>query len=212
MKPVRQCVVGVDFDNTLITYDDLLHTVAVQQELIEPIVDKSKKGVRNQIRRLPNGEIIWRRLQALAYGSRISEARLIDGVRTFFEHCKRLNVTVYIVSHKTEFSRYDETRTNLREAALGWMAANQFFHADGLGLSSDTVFFSGTRREKVARIRQLGCTHFIDDLEETFQEDTFPAGVEKILYTRQRPRADLPGVKVMTTWEGICGYFFEQRT
>ena len=32
------------------------------------------------------------------------------------------------------------------------------------------------------RIRALGCTHFIDDLEEVFLEPSFPSDVHKILF------------------------------
>jgi hypothetical protein len=45
------------------------------------------------------------------------------------------------------------------------------------------VYFEGTRTEKIARIVALGCTHFIDDLEEVFDDPAFPSGVERLLLT-----------------------------
>ena len=201
-------IIGVDFDNTLVTYDELLHTVATQRRLSPASAPKSKKSIRDYVRQLPDGEIEWQKLQAIAYGPLIKEAKLIDGVQAFFELCKRNGVKAYIVSHKTEFSRYDETRTNLRTAALGWMAANGFFRTDGLGLAHDAVFFSATRQEKIEQIRQLGCTHFIDDLEETFLEESFPVGVERILYVPHRQSETQPDMKVVTSWQEIGEYFF----
>lgn len=200
-------IIGVDFDNTLVTYDELLHKIAVQRGLIPASAPKSKMSIRDYIRHLPDGEIEWQKLQAIAYGPLIKEAKLIDGVQAFFELCKRNGVKAYIVSHKTEFSRYDETRTNLRTAALGWMAANGFFRTDGLGLAPDAVFFGATRQEKIEHIRALGCTHFIDDLEETFREPTFSAGVEKFLYA-PHGHAPLPSVTVVATWQALCEHFF----
>ena len=47
----------------------------------------------------------------------------------------------------------------------------------------DDVYFSETREGKVRKISELGCTHFIDDLKEVFQEPKFPRGVKKILFT-----------------------------
>jgi hypothetical protein len=208
MNVAHECIIGVDFDNTLVTYDELLHSLAVQQGLIHPTAEKNKKCIRDQIRQLPDGEIEWQRLQALAYGPRIVEARLIDGVWRFFKLCKQNKVKVYIISHKTEFANYDETHTNLRKAALDWMVANHFFQEEGFGLSPETVFFGAIRQEKIEYIKKLNCTHFIDDLEETFFEETFPSNVEKILFAPHPQPADLPGVKVVTSWQEVSDYFF----
>ena len=205
-------IVGVDFDNTLVSYDDIIHKVAVQQGLITSGMKKSKKDIRDRIRQLPDGEMKWQRLQAIVYGSRMEEARLIDGVQTFFEFCKLYKVRVYIISHKTEFAKFDETRTNLRAATLTWMRINSFFEADGFGLSQENVYFESTRREKIERIKHLRCTHFIDDLEETFLENSFPTNVEKILYAPHMQHSSLPGVRVFTTWEEISDYFFDARS
>ena len=205
-------IIGVDFDNTIVSYDDIMHRVAVQRGLIHPSVRKSKKHIRDSIRKLPDGEIEWQKLQGIVYGSRMGEARLIEGVQTFFNLCKQNKVAVYIVSHKTEYANFDETRTNLRLAALAWMRKNSFFETDGLGLSQENVYFESTRREKIKRIRNLGCTHFIDDLEETFLEDSFPTNVEKILYAPHMQYSSLPGVRVVTTWEEISDYFFDARS
>jgi hypothetical protein len=204
-------IVGVDFDNTIVDYSDVMHSAAVRQGLISPGVRQSKKDIRDAIRHLPDGEIKWQKLQAIVYGPMMGAASLIDGVRTFFELCKQHKVRAYIVSHKTEFARRDETSTNLREAALAWMSENGFFEADGMGLSRHDVYFESTRREKIERIRRLGCTHFIDDLEETFLEESFPADVEKILYAPHVQHSSLQGVKVAATWKEICDYFFDAR-
>jgi hypothetical protein len=54
--------------------------------------------------------------------------------------------------------------------------------APDTGLGPEAVRFAETRRDKVALIRAWGCTHFVDDLEETFREPDFPAGVQRLLY------------------------------
>jgi hypothetical protein len=204
----RSIVVGVDFDNTIINYDELLHTVAVERNLIPPDLRKSKRAIRDYIRQLPQGEIEWQKVQAVVYGVRIREARLIQGFRNFVTHCRFEKIPIYIISHKTEFAGYDETKTNLRLAALDWMAVNDFFDSPGLGFSKSEVFFGATRLEKIEYIRQLGCTHFVDDLEETFGEKTFPVNVSKILFASDGNRADLPNIQVASHWLDIYGYFF----
>jgi len=200
--------VGIDFDNTIVTYDEALGRIARERGLIGGEAAQTKKEIRDQIRRLPGGEIEWQKCQALLYGSRIGEAQLIEGVVEFFQRCWEEGVKVYVVSHKTEFSRFDTTGTNLRKAALEWMAANGFFEAEGLGLSRDGVFFAATRAEKIERIRQLRCTHFIDDLEETFLEEGFPAGTVRVLYEPSGRSALPPGMTRMKSWQEIREYFF----
>ena len=50
------------------------------------------------------------------------------------------------------------------------------------------------------RIRQLKCTHFIDDLEETFLEAGFPDGVQKILYAPHPTQTLVPAVTTVSSW------------
>lgn len=201
-------LIGIDFDNTIASYDDILHKIAVSRGLILQDTPKTKKEIRDGIRRLPHGDIGWQRLQSIVYGSRMEEAKLMDGVQTFLDLCKRHKIPVRIVSHKTQYANFDETRTNLRVAALNWMKANRFFDSDGLGLFQSEVYFESTRLLKIERIRSLGCTHFVDDLEETFLEASFPANIEKILYA-PHPQSSYPhGVKVFTSWKEISGHFF----
>ena len=208
----RSFVLGVDFDNTIINYDDLLHTVAVERNLISPDLEKSKRIIRDRIRQLPQGEIEWQKLQAVVYGLRIREARLIQGFRNFVTHCRFEQIPIYIISHKTEYAGYDETKTNLRLAAMDWMAIHNFFDSTGLGFSRSEIFFGATRLEKIEYIRQLGCTHFVDDLEETFGEKTFPFNVNKILFASDSQGTDLPNVRVVSHWLDIYEYFFSARS
>jgi hypothetical protein len=201
-------ICGIDFDNTIVTYDELLTKIARERGLINAADVLTKRSIRDHIRQLPDGEIEWQKCQALLYGQRIAEARLIEGVAPFMGLCRARGIPVYIVSHKTEFSHYDPTQTNLRTAALNWMLANRFFEAGGLALERRDVFFAGTREEKIERIRELGCTHFIDDLEETFLEASFPPTTARILYEPGRQHPAPHGVALMRTWQEIRDYFF----
>jgi len=200
-------LIGVDFDNTLVNYDEIMYISSLQKGLISPDTAKNKKEIRDTIRLLPDGEIEWQKLQAEVYGPRMDGAELIDGVPAFFEFCKTNNLAVRIVSHKTEFANYDRTGTSLREASLQWMRKNGFFMPDGLALSESSVFFESTRAEKIGRIIELGCTHFIDDLEELFLEESFPGDVKKILYAPHGYKQAPADVRAAASWQEITGYF-----
>lgn len=209
MTTAARPVIGLDFDNTIVTYDALIHQTALQRGLIAPGTDPGKRAVRDHIRRMPAGDIEWQKVQALVYGPMMDAAQLVDGVGAFVRSCRQACLPVYIVSHKTEFAGYDETGTNLRDAALRWMESRGFFDAAGLGFSREHVFFESTREAKIARIRDLGCTLFVDDLEEVFSEPSFPADVTKILFAPERPDADPGGTVVLSSWQAIHTHVFD---
>jgi len=205
-------VIGIDFDNTIVGYDELMYRLAIERGLIaDDDGDRTKRGVRDRVRRLPDGEIEWQRLQALAYGPMMCEAKLLDGADEFIRRCHTAGIEVCIVSHKTEYAPYDRTRTNLRDAAMQWMAAHRFFDAGGIGLGRDAVFFESTRDDKIARIRAIGCSHFIDDLEEVFLEPSFPSHVQKVLYAPDATTRSTTDALVVQSWRAVSDYFFDHR-
>ncbi len=201
-------ILGIDFDNTLVNYDNVFYQTALQSGLITPDIDKNKKNIRDKIRALPDGEIKWQKLQAFVYGKGMKDSVLFEGVKSFFDACRKSAIQISIISHKTEFAPLDEERLNLRDVAINWMKGNRFFDNDGLGLPLDRIYFESTRQGKIDRIKQIGCTHFIDDLEETFLEDSFPTNVERILYAKGH--SQLRGVKAFITWKEIYDYFFKK--
>lgn len=203
-------VIGLDFDNTIVTYDALIHQTAMQRGLIAPGIDTSKRAVRDHIRRMPAGDLEWQKVQALVYGPLMDAAQLIEGVDTFVRRCRAAGLPVFIVSHKTPYAGQDETGTNLRDAALRWMQSRGFFDAAGLGFGREHVFFESTREAKVRRIHDLGCDLFVDDLEEVFSEPSFPADVAKILFAPEPLDADPAGTIVLPSWQAIHDHVFNQ--
>lgn len=201
-------MIAVDFDNTIANYDDVLYRLALERHLIDGSVRNTKSAVRTSVRSLRDGEIQWQQLQAAAYGPEIGHAKLIDGVPKFFQNCAQKGFQVYIVSHKTEYAAQDKNQTNLRSAAMGWLIDHHFFGPNGLGLNKEDVFFEDTRLGKLNRVKSLGCTHFIDDLEETFLETGVRLDLKKILYAPLNTEHNLPGVKKAKTWREITEYIF----
>jgi hypothetical protein len=197
-------VIGLDLDNTLVSYDDLFHALALERGLIDDATPKHKRMIRDAIRRSDDGEQHWRRLQALAYGGRMSEAALIEGVAEFIRECGQRGLAVHIISHRTLNAVADPDGTDLRAAAIGWMRSQGFFDARGLGLDPSRVWFEATRADKVARIRQVACSYFVDDLEEVFLEPAFPDHVVKILYAPDAERTmRTADVRVAATWAAV---------
>jgi hypothetical protein len=175
--------IGLDFDNTIITYDAVFLATARKWGLVGADFIGGKQAIRDTIRLLPKGELSWQKLQGQVYGKGLAQAGMVEGVDAFLRRCRQRNVSVAIVSHKTEFGHHDPDRINLRDAARAWMSGHGFFLTSGYGIAPDAVYFESTRQDKIARIAQVGCTHFIDDLEEVLCDPTFPPGVERILFS-----------------------------
>ncbi len=208
-------MVGVDLDNTIVDYDALLRGLVSERGLVAGSGKTGKKDVRDMVRRMKDGENEWQKLQGALYGPRMGEALPAEGAATFLTACRKQGVCFCIISHKTEYAGRADTGTNLRDAARVWLGKNGFFAAEGPAMSDGDVWFESTRGEKIARIRSLECTHFIDDLEETFQEESFPDSVEKILYLAgaspagdEQGRRVPAGVRVFASWHEIQRYFF----
>jgi hypothetical protein len=194
--------IGIDFDNTIIAYDQVFCAAAKLGGLIDADFVGGKQAVRDSIRLLPDGELTWQRLQGQVYGKGISGATLLPGVDAFLRRCREESCSVAIVSHKTEYGHYDPERVNLREAARQWMTAQGLLDGD-FGIPSANVFFEGTRAEKLARIAALSCTHFVDDLEEVFLDPAFPPKVERILLSGQEALKSRFPYVVCATWRDI---------
>jgi len=198
--------IGIDFDNTLIGYDEVFLAAARERKLLSAEFAGNKQAVRDAIRLLPDGELAWQRLQGYVYGKGIGGAVMFEGVDAFLRRCRDAGHGVFVVSHKTEYGHHDPDRVNLREAALRWMEARGFFTADGYAIPPENVFFEATRAEKLERIAALQCTHFIDDLEEVLLDPGFPPGVNRVLFGAS---GALPDVAICPSWRRIAETVFD---
>jgi len=193
--------IGVDFDNTIISYDHVFRSAAKQCGLIDSDFSGSKQAVRDAIRLLPDGERAWQHLQGQVYGKGIAGANVVEGVEAFLRRCRTEGCMIAIVSHKTEYGHFDPDRVNLRFTALNWMEAQGLLDGDR-GIARADVYFEGTRAEKLNRIATLSLTHFIDDLEEVLSDPDFPPQVERILFAGKAQSAAAPFVRC-STWRDI---------
>jgi len=179
--------IGIDFDNTLIDYDEVFRAVARERGLIDERFGGGKEAVRQAVRILPDGEAQWQSLQGAVYGRGIAHAVMFEGAAAFLRGARAAGHEILIVSHKTEYGHHDPERINLRGAALAWMKQQGFFDDGRLGVPVENVRFAHTRAEKIGEIGRLDVTHFIDDLPEVLDDPEFPPGVVKILFTNGAP-------------------------
>ncbi len=197
--------IGIDFDNTLVIYDDVFHRHATDMGYIDKSIPVRKQVVRDAIRALPEGENKWIELQALVYGLYISEAQPAAGVFVFLAKCNEHDAEISIVSHKTEYASRG-VRHNLCDAARGWIKQHRII--EQYGIDPDMIFFLPTRKEKLDRVAQLQCTYFIDDLSEVLLDSNFPASVEAVLYSREKDVVLPENIVQLDSWEKISEHIF----
>ena len=191
--------IGLDFDNTLISYDQLFRRVALDKVLIPAATPPEKNAVRDYFRQ--HGiEDEWTRLQGEVYGSRIIEADPYPGMKDTLKGLANNQIAMCIVSHKTRTPYLGEP-WDLHAAARSWLRKQGFYNASGLGWSEDQVFFELTKEAKVARIVTLGCTHYVDDLPEILA--MLPDDIEKILFSPNGGAITHPDWKLMSSWQEL---------
>ena len=198
--------IGIDLDNTIICYDRIFHTVAVERDQIPRTFANEKQAIRDYIRKLPDGEVAWTALQAEIYGPRLSEAEVFPGVHETLRNWRANGHELFIVSHKTRYAAADRAQAcDLRVAALAWLSENALAGPPDAPVSLANIHFASERAAKCRIISDLCCDLFVDDLTEVFLEADFPAHVRGVLF-----QADLvPGLPanlvLARNWQEVAG-------
>ena len=156
--------IGLDFDNTLVCFDDVFELESKNIGLMPENWRGSKQELKDELHGRSGGERLWQTLQGRVYGLGMKKAVLFPGVAAFLMRGRYRGDEIFIVSHKTEYGHFDSTKTPLRKAALDWMESRGFFEQSRFGLAKENVFFEKTRSEKVEQIAHLKLDIFIDDL------------------------------------------------
>lgn len=201
--------IGVDFDNTIVSYDALFHRVAAEQGLIPSSLPVNKTAVRDWLRQQGREER-WTSLQGEVYGARMSEAAAYPGVWDFFRECQDREVAIRIISHKTLHPFLGE-KYDLHASARNWLEQNGVFSESGSRMRRDDVFFELTKPEKIARIASCGCDGFIDDLPEIFLQPGFPAATRFVLFDPAGAHATWESSPSARSWADLTNLLLSPR-
>jgi hypothetical protein len=162
--------IGLDFDNTIVCYDEVFSRISEERKILPSPVTKSR--LRDYLRN-EGREDEWTALQGEAYGPFLKHAKPFPGALEFIARLRREKIPVAIISHKTKHPFLGE-KHDLHAAARAWLQAQ--------GLSEVETYLELTKEDKLKRIAAFGCTHFVDDLPEFLAEPAFPQGVDKLLF------------------------------
>ena len=195
--------IGIDFDNTIVCYDRLFPALAVEQGLISSDQALSKEALRKHFI-FQGQEEVWTRLQGVGYGPQMHRAELYPGVLAFIKSVLSQNHAVSVVSHKTRYPYLGEAY-DLHFFAHRWLGENIIQHLTIEERSHFNYYFEASIESKVARIRTVGCTHFVDDLEKILLHGDFPDSVRKILFTQKKRDQTDPDITQMHSWQEAFG-------
>jgi len=190
-------LIGIDFDNTIVSYDKLFHQLAIEASLISADTPANKTVIRDQLRSAGREEA-WTKLQAKAYGSRIAGATPFPGVMEFLDQAFQRQQTLMIISHKTR-RPYLGGDEDLPAAAMRWLVDHRIASLNG-PVYPEHVFFEESKQAKLARIKTQQCGLFIDDLPEFLLEPEFPSGVQRFLFNPSGVHPPHPGYVSMSGW------------
>ena len=197
--------IGIDFDNTIVSYDTLFHKACFEKNLIPAEIPVNKSEVRDYLRRIGREES-WTEMQGYVYGARMAEAEAYPGVREVFKRLHARGILLSIISHKTRFP-FLGPQYDLHAAAKDWLERQGFFDPNQIGLPRENVYFELTKEAKIQRIATTGVTHFIDDLPEILKAPGFPEGVKRILFDPHQLGGEDPGLVRVKTWPEIEAIF-----
>jgi hypothetical protein len=187
--------IGLDLDGTIVVYDAIFHRLATSRFRMPSDVPVRKESVRDWLRSLRDGEAQWIELQGLVYGPLMEEAPPAPGVLEFLHDCRRAEIAVSIVSHRTAVAVADPS-VDLHAAARGWLERRDL---------ADRVFLETSRAAKLVRIGHEGCALFVDDLPDVFAEPDFPAATERWLYAPGGRESVHGAIRPFSDWsEVLC--------
>jgi hypothetical protein len=199
-KNISQFRIGVDLDNTIISYDKAFQLAAIASGLVDKHCNLNKKALRDLIRKRPDGEYEWQKLQGYVYSEGINEAVLFPGVYRFLWRCKERKIDIEIVSHKTEFGHFDIKKISLRDSATNFLINHGLL--DNKNPLIKKVTYKSTKKEKIDYIKQNNFDYFIDDLEEIiFSEEL--EGQKGILFSRDNLPVKNSNNIIAQSWEKI---------
>ena len=174
--------IGIDFDNTIVKYDKIFINTAIKLGFINKNWNGTKKMLREVLIKKDNQ---WELLQGQVYGPLMLKAKPFSGVKKFLFTANLHHHKIFIISHKSIYGHFDNTKTKLREQALTWLKKENFFNKNYISLNKSNIFFCQTRTCKIKKINELKLDFMIDDLEEIF-EHKLKNETKTILFNSQK--------------------------
>jgi hypothetical protein len=208
MTPTAGIKLGLDFDNTIVCYDAAIAVLADELVDLPPEVPRTKLGLRDYLRE-NNREPEWTAFQGELYGPGMRHALPFAGAVETMQDLVAAGYDLMIVSHRSR-RPYAGQPHDLHASARCWIAER--LQSAGLFTENNgCVNFLETREDKIARIAELGCQAFLDDLDEVLGAHSFPDKATGILFDPSGSSSGLEGKRCISAWPELRSVVEELR-
>jgi len=178
--------IGLDFDNTIVCYDQAIALLAEEMFELPEGISRSKLALRDFLRNAGREEE-WTNFQGELYGPGMRYAQPYEEAKETMESLTRDGHELVIVSHRTK-KPYKGNQYDLHLYARKWIR-ERLKGIGGIGKQDkNKVFFMESQAEKIEQIRRLSCDVFVDDLPEVLTAKDFPRDTTPILFQPDKER------------------------
>jgi len=192
--------IGLDFDNTIVCYDEAFYTLALEGQSIPANLPRTKEHVKAHLQAQGRNDY-WTELQGLAYGPRMESASTFPGFEKFLSDVlSATKAEVFIVSHRSP-KPYSGLDCDLHAAARTWLSRRPWIQNQQILMKN--IYFESTKKEKIQRIAELKLDVFVDDLVEIFTDPAFPPLQNKIHFRPSGKGASDAGLIPVKGWDDI---------
>jgi hypothetical protein len=180
--------IGFDLDNTILKYDFAAKKFsAVNREYTSCSNLPALKAQAESLRE-------WIDVQSWLYTHGINDAYLENTFLLTLDELRKRNFQIVVVSHKTSQPNPSKYLQRNERYDLRSIAKNRMRQLGLLDvLQEDSIFFCDSIEQKIKKIRGLGLSVFVDDLDKVLMNDSFPSTTLRILY---QPNFYLESAKV----------------
>ena len=180
-------IVGLDFDNTIVCYDEAIAVLAAKIFDLPTEVSRTKLDIRDYLRRTGQEEA-WTRFQGELYGPGMAYASPFPEVVSTLRDLEQAGHQFVVISHRTRFPYLGE-RYDLHQFANDWLQVY-------LPCVLSSVAFHETKSDKLSDIGRARCDFFLDDLPEILSDSQFPQSTRGILFSPTGERGVWPGASI----------------
>lgn len=173
-------IIGLDFDNTIVCYDEAIKQLAKEVPSLPPTTPKTKLGIRDFLRE-QDRETEWTEFQGKLYGPGMVHAQPFPAALEMIGAMQKAGHTTVIISHRSKHP-YLGPKYDLHESARQWIEKNLVIEGNAL-ISERDIHLNETKDAKVALVASLKCDFFIDDLVEILTHASFPSSTKKLWFS-----------------------------
>lgn len=192
--------IGLDFDNTIVCYDQAIARLADELFQLPEGVPRTKLGLRDFLR-TEGREPEWTAFQGELYGPGMRYAQPFEGAVATMQQLTQEGHELTIVSHRSRFP-YAGKRHDLHRAAQRWIATR--LQPAGIFMQhSNSVHFMQSKADKLVKIQDIDCGFFLDDLPEILEAPEFPSSTVGILFNPNNDDRKVARQPVISDWKHL---------